>query len=79
MTTDSNETTLAGITGIRTVGVPVTNQDLAVEFYVEKLGSQRRRRHRPSRRTARLAAAMSWTVWVMVCRAQAVIWRLVWT
>ncbi len=41
-TTDSNETTLAGITGIKTVGVPVTNQDLAVEFYVEKLGSQRR-------------------------------------
>ncbi len=26
MTTDSNETTLAGITGIRTVGVPVTNR-----------------------------------------------------
>jgi len=31
MTTDSNETTLAGITGIRTVGVPVTHQDLAVD------------------------------------------------
>ncbi len=42
MTTDGNETTLAGITGIRTVGVPVTNQDLAVEFYVEKLGFDKR-------------------------------------
>ncbi len=42
MTTDSNETTLAGITGIRTVGVPVTTQDLAVEFYVEKLGFDKR-------------------------------------
>lgn len=30
------------ITGIRTVGVPVTDQDRAVEFYVDVLGLERR-------------------------------------
>ena len=41
MTTD-NETPVAGITGIKTVGVPVVNQDLALEFYVERLGFDKR-------------------------------------
>jgi catechol 2,3-dioxygenase-like lactoylglutathione lyase family enzyme len=31
------------ITGIGTVGVPVTDQDRAVEFYVGKLGFEKRR------------------------------------
>jgi lactoylglutathione lyase len=31
-----------GITGIRTVGVPVTDQDRALEFYVGKLGFAKR-------------------------------------
>ena len=31
-----------GITGIRTVGVPVTDQDRALEFYVGKLGLAKR-------------------------------------
>jgi len=30
------------ITGIHTVGVPVTDQDRAVEFYVDTLGLERR-------------------------------------
>jgi catechol 2,3-dioxygenase-like lactoylglutathione lyase family enzyme len=30
------------ITGIRTVGVPVTDQDAAVEFYAERLGFEKR-------------------------------------
>jgi len=42
MTTDSNEATMGGITGIKTVRVPVTDQDLAVEFYVERLGFEKR-------------------------------------
>lgn len=41
MTTD-NETAVGAITGIRTVGVPVTNQDLAVQFYVGRLGFDKR-------------------------------------
>lgn len=32
----------AGITGVRTVGVPVTDQDRAVSFYVERLGLDKR-------------------------------------
>jgi len=32
------EATQRGITGIGTVAVPVTDQDRAVEFYVERLG-----------------------------------------
>jgi catechol 2,3-dioxygenase-like lactoylglutathione lyase family enzyme len=31
-----------GITDIRTVGVPVTDQDRAVEFYVDRLGFDKR-------------------------------------
>ena len=42
MTTGSNGTTVGAITGIRTVGVPVTNQDLAVQFYVGRLGFDKR-------------------------------------
>ncbi|MDQ3989090.1 MAG: VOC family protein [Actinomycetota bacterium] len=37
-----NETTTSGITGMRIVGVPVTDQDRAVEFYVEQLGCEPR-------------------------------------
>ena len=37
-----SETTTSGITGMRTVGVPVTDQDRAVEFYVEQLGFEPR-------------------------------------
>lgn len=33
-----SETTAGGITGVRTVGVPVTDQDRALEFYVGRLG-----------------------------------------
>jgi catechol 2,3-dioxygenase-like lactoylglutathione lyase family enzyme len=33
-----SEATKTAITGVRTVGVPVTDQDRALEFYVEKLG-----------------------------------------
>ncbi|WP_431915928.1 VOC family protein [Nonomuraea jabiensis] len=32
----------AGVTGVRTVGVPVTDQDRAVEFYVGTLGLEKR-------------------------------------
>jgi catechol 2,3-dioxygenase-like lactoylglutathione lyase family enzyme len=31
------------ITGVGTVGVPVTDQDRALEFYVDKLGFEKRR------------------------------------
>ncbi|MEV6031575.1 VOC family protein [Nonomuraea sp. NPDC052116] len=31
-----------GVTGVRTVGVPVTDQDRAVEFYVGTLGLEKR-------------------------------------
>jgi lactoylglutathione lyase len=37
-----NATTSTRITGIYTVGVPVTNQDRALEFYVDKLGLEKR-------------------------------------
>lgn len=37
-----NETTEGGITGMRTVGVSVTDQDQAVEFYIERLGFEQR-------------------------------------
>lgn len=37
----SGDTSLA-ITGMRTVGVPVTDQDRAVEFYVNTLGFEKR-------------------------------------
>jgi catechol 2,3-dioxygenase-like lactoylglutathione lyase family enzyme len=34
--------TTTAITGIRTVGVPVTDQERALEFYVERLGFDKR-------------------------------------
>jgi catechol 2,3-dioxygenase-like lactoylglutathione lyase family enzyme len=34
--------TKTGITGVRTVGVPVTDQDRALEFYVGTLGFEKR-------------------------------------
>jgi catechol 2,3-dioxygenase-like lactoylglutathione lyase family enzyme len=37
-----NEKTKTPITGVRTVGVPVTDQDRALAFYVEKLGFEKR-------------------------------------
>jgi lactoylglutathione lyase len=37
-----NEATETPITGVRTVGVPVTDQDRALEFYIEKLGLEKR-------------------------------------
>jgi lactoylglutathione lyase len=37
-----NETSRTRITGVRTVGVPVTDQDRAVEFYVATLGLEKR-------------------------------------
>ncbi|MCW3013383.1 MAG: glyoxalase [Solirubrobacterales bacterium] len=37
-----NEENRTPITDMRTVGVPVTDQDRAVEFYVEKLGFEKR-------------------------------------
>jgi catechol 2,3-dioxygenase-like lactoylglutathione lyase family enzyme len=37
-----SEATKTAITGVRTVGVPVTDQDRALEFYVEKLGFEKR-------------------------------------
>ena len=37
-----NEDTQTPITGVRTVGVPVTHQDRALTFYVEKLGFEKR-------------------------------------
>jgi lactoylglutathione lyase len=38
---EMNETT-SPITGVRTVGVPVTDQDRALEFYVDTLGLEKR-------------------------------------
>jgi catechol 2,3-dioxygenase-like lactoylglutathione lyase family enzyme len=37
-----NEQTRTPITDVRTVGVPVTDQDRAVEFYLDKLGFEKR-------------------------------------
>ena len=37
-----NEVTKAPITGLRTVGVPVADQDRALVFYVDKLGFEKR-------------------------------------
>jgi catechol 2,3-dioxygenase-like lactoylglutathione lyase family enzyme len=37
-----NEDTRTPITDVRTVGVPVTDQDLALEFYLDKLGFEKR-------------------------------------
>jgi lactoylglutathione lyase len=37
-----NEATKTPITGVRTVGVPVTDQDRALAFYVDKLGFEKR-------------------------------------
>jgi catechol 2,3-dioxygenase-like lactoylglutathione lyase family enzyme len=37
-----SETTKTRITEVGTVGVPVTDQDRALEFYVEKLGFEKR-------------------------------------
>jgi lactoylglutathione lyase len=37
-----NQETKTPITGVRTVGVPVTDQDRAVAFYVDKLGFEKR-------------------------------------
>jgi catechol 2,3-dioxygenase-like lactoylglutathione lyase family enzyme len=34
--------TRPGITGVRTVGIPVRDQDRALEFYVDKLGFEKR-------------------------------------
>lgn len=42
MTTDNSTVTEGGITGLRTVGVPVTDQDRAVTFYVDGLGLDKR-------------------------------------
>lgn len=36
------EQTAAPITGVRTVGIPVTNQDRALEFYAGTLGLEKR-------------------------------------
>jgi catechol 2,3-dioxygenase-like lactoylglutathione lyase family enzyme len=38
-----SEQTRTRITAVATVGVPVTDQDLALEFYVGKLGFEKRR------------------------------------
>ena len=37
-----NDKTAARITGVYTVGVPVTDQDRALEFYVDTLGLEKR-------------------------------------
>jgi lactoylglutathione lyase len=37
-----NQQTRPAITDVRTVGVPVTDQDRAVEFYLDKLGFEKR-------------------------------------
>jgi catechol 2,3-dioxygenase-like lactoylglutathione lyase family enzyme len=37
-----NDTTARRITGVYTVGVPVTDQDRALEFYVDTLGLEKR-------------------------------------
>jgi lactoylglutathione lyase len=34
--------TMTRITGVRTVGIPVRDQDRALEFYTQKLGLERR-------------------------------------
>ena len=36
------ETQAARISGVYTVGVPVTDQDRAIEFYVDTLGLEKR-------------------------------------
>jgi lactoylglutathione lyase len=52
------------ITGVGTVGVPVTDQDRALECYVDKLGFEKRRDlplepAAPTMRTSRPAASTS--------------------
>jgi len=37
-----NEQTRTPITDVRTVGVPVTDQDRALDFYLDKLGFEER-------------------------------------
>jgi catechol 2,3-dioxygenase-like lactoylglutathione lyase family enzyme len=37
-----NEQTSTPITDVRTVGVPVSNQDRAIDFYLDKLGFEKR-------------------------------------
>jgi catechol 2,3-dioxygenase-like lactoylglutathione lyase family enzyme len=37
-----SEETMTRITGVRTIGVPVTDQDRAVGFYVDQLGFEKR-------------------------------------
>ena len=37
-----NDKTATGITGVHTVGVPVTDQDRALAFYVDTLGLEKR-------------------------------------
>jgi lactoylglutathione lyase len=37
-----NDQTTTPITDVRTIGVPVTDQDKAVEFYLDKLGFEKR-------------------------------------
>jgi lactoylglutathione lyase len=39
---EMNEQTRTPITDVRTVGVPVTDQDRALEFYLDKLGFEKR-------------------------------------
>jgi catechol 2,3-dioxygenase-like lactoylglutathione lyase family enzyme len=40
--TEMTDQTRTPITGVRTVGVPVTDQDRALQFYVDKLGFEKR-------------------------------------
>jgi catechol 2,3-dioxygenase-like lactoylglutathione lyase family enzyme len=42
MEDDMNETTRTRITDVRTIAVPVTDQDRALDFYVGKLGFEKR-------------------------------------
>src|SRR5215472_12070294 len=42
MEDDMSETTTTRITDVRTVGIPVTDQDRALDFYVGKLGFEKR-------------------------------------
>jgi lactoylglutathione lyase len=42
MTNTTTHTTTPRITGIRTVGVPVADQDRALAFYIETLGFEKR-------------------------------------
>jgi lactoylglutathione lyase len=37
-----NEQTRTPISGVRTIGVPVSDQDRALDFYVDKLGFEKR-------------------------------------